>query len=370
MRDARWSEVPRVLYLTTNIPDPCTVWRCWWPCYELAQHGYIAEFMQYGDMAKIEALLSGERYTTVVTPRMTFLNPEDQAHWLEFIERFRPRLSWWYDLDDDLLSPSFSMRQAEVTRAMGGRAADLEQQSEFQRRSRVELVQHSDGVTVGNPYLASVVHAEADMPVLYVPNGIDGPAFQQSVSVAERTVPYLTIGWSGGPRLEYEIAPLYEVWPEVARRCPNVHFMLQGWAPDSLARLLPPERTHVIGGVAFEQYPASLVNIDIFCCAAVDDPFVQAKTPIKFFEATLAGAVCVASEPVYGSVISHGHTGVIAHSTEEWVRYLEVLVNDASLRSLLQHNAKQQVLACHTIAKTYPAWLDAWASSLANGALS
>lgn len=366
MTDLLWSKTPRVLFVTGNTPDICTLWRCWWPKYEMEARGYTIDFIKYGDLPTVRSMLEYGRYNTIVTPRMTFEKQEDEQGWIDFITPFRPQIKLWYDIDDDLLSEAFNARQAEVTVSLGSKEQvdDLLRRSDQQRQSRLRLIGMSDGVTIGSYNLAPLVTKLSRGPVIRVRNGINARFFQHNLNNQTRTVPYVTIGWSGGPRLDRDLDPLYEVWPEIARRNPNVHFMLQGWAPDKLASVLPPERVHVIGGVELDNYPSILKNIDIFCCVAPNDPFVKAKTPIKFFESALTGSAVVGSPDVYGPVINHGSTGFVATTNDEWIKYTEELLLDVDLRERMACNAKEHVLKFHTISQTYAEWLNAWSTTL------
>ena len=343
------------------------MWRCWWVSQELNARGYVADYVRFGDLESIRLLLEYGRWNTVVIPRMAFETDEHEQQWHDFIDPFRSRIKLWYDLDDDMLSEEFVARQVETTRELGSpiEAETIQERSEFQRRSRIRLIADCDGVTCGSypiVTLASRIHPKA--LTLRLRNGINHRFFHDNLHQKERIIPYTTIGWSGGPRLERDLNPLYEVWPKVAAAVPDVHFMLQGWAPAKLASILPPERVHVIGGVQPEFYPSMLKNIDIFCCVATDDDFATAKTPIKFYESALTGSVSVVSEPLYGVAVEHGKTGFIARSVDDWVTFLVELAQDKALRERTNANAYEEVVTYQSIAQIYKDWVAGWSSLL------
>lgn len=361
-----WEQTPRVLYITGNTPDICTLWRCWWPCLELTARGYVADYVKFGDLPSVASLLEYGRYNTVVTPRMTFEAQEHEDIWFKFIDTYRNNVKWWYDIDDDLISDYFIDRQVQTTRQLSPTTPvdEVIEKAEFQRDSRLRLIAAVDGTTVGSGPLMYTVDPYCPGNICTVPNGINQRFFDQHLDEFPRTMKELTIGWSGGPRLECDLDPLYDVWPVVAERYPDVHFFLQGWAPDRLARAIAPERMHVVGGVAIEHYPSALRNIDVFCCVATDDPFVLAKTPIKWYEASLAGSSCVASDNVYGSVVDHELNGYVARTTQDWILYLGNLIENAELRATMQAKAREKILSQNTTRQTYEYWLEAWSTAL------
>lgn len=337
------------------------MWRVWWPSLEMNLHGYVSDYCTYGELHRFEAPLRAGRYNTIITPRMAYPIVEAELEWLMFLDSLDPRPTWWYDLDDDLLSPVI------VDRMLLNNWADQSEgrrQMELQRQSRLSLLRKVDGVTVASSTLAGIVrdHLPA-VPIKVVPNGINPYGFMQLENQPPpRQVPPLTVGWSGGPRVEADLEPLPEVWRRLSEMRPDIHFVVQGWLPTTLARAVPANRLHFIGGVKNEDYPAVLHNIDIFCCVASADPWLQSKTPIKWFEATLGGAACVVSKYLYGPAIDPPHAALIVDTVEEWVRALVAMVDDPRLRHAVHTTARQTVLANHTVQVTYKDWLSAWAS--------
>lgn len=337
------------------------MWRVWWPSLEMNLHGYVSDYCTYGEAHRFEVPLRSGRYNTVVTPRMAFPVVEAEKEWLTFLDSLSPRPTWWYDLDDDLISPTIVQR---MLLNKWPDQAEGRRQLELQRQSRLSLLRKVDGVTVASAVLAEVVRDYfPGMPIKLVPNGINPYGFMQLENQPPtREIPPLTVGWSGGPRLEADLEPLPEVWRQVAQLRPDVHFVVQGWLPSTLASVVPANRLHFIGGVKNEDYPSVLHNIDIFCCIASDDPWLLSKSPIKWFEATLAGAACVVSKQLYGPVIDPPCSALVASSVDEWVKSLLAMVDDAQLRNTIHTTARATVLGKHTIQATYGTWIEAWAT--------
>lgn len=77
----------------------------------------------------------------------------------------------------------------------------------------------------------------------------------------------------------------------------------------------------------------------------VGNPFCEAKSDLKFFEASLLDIPTVASptQP-YASAIRHGETGFLANDDQQWYTLLRDLVQSSELRTRVGSRAYQEVL--------------------------
>jgi glycosyltransferase involved in cell wall biosynthesis len=77
-----------------------------------------------------------------------------------------------------------------------------------------------------------------------------------------------------------------------------------------------------------------------------DSRFSSCKSPIKFFDYSLAGVPSICSAvPPYADVIQDGVNGILsANTTEDWIRHIETLVSDDQLRHRISHAARQMVV--------------------------
>ena len=77
----------------------------------------------------------------------------------------------------------------------------------------------------------------------------------------------------------------------------------------------------------------------------VGNPFCEAKSELKYWEAALAGVPTIASPTgPYARCIEHGRTGYLATSQAEWTESLTALVQDTKLRRRIAHAAYIDVL--------------------------
>lgn len=345
------------------------MWRVWQPFAELTRRGMVADWCHKDESDKILPWIAAGRYNIVVTPRIVWPFEGAGDPWVRTIHK--AGMSWVYEVDDDVYSPRIVERQTtlfESERLKG------KEQLEWERQERIRFLSIVDGVTVSTERLANIVrrYAPPGLPVLVVPNSISGNCgkpydasnvgccWRHWLKDAERVVPPLTIGWAGGTREQVDLVQLAQAWSILADRYPQVTFVVQGHIPPILAECVPPERKMTLPWLSLGEYPRGLLNIDIGCCPLAANVFNSAKSPIKWYEMTLAGAACVVSPTVYGQVVRHNRSACVADSVSDWVHYLSRMVEDTLFRRSVRETARRQVMEQHTIQKNWWRWPEAW----------
>jgi len=98
--------------------------------------------------------------------------------------------------------------------------------------------------------------------------------------------------------------------------------------------------------VALQDLPGEIARFDInLAPLEIGNPFCEAKSELKYWEAALAGVPTIASPTgPYQRAIEHGRTGFLPTGEEEWVEALGALVTDAALRRRVAHDAYLDVL--------------------------
>ncbi|MEP0202061.1 MAG: glycosyltransferase [Halioglobus sp.] len=85
-----------------------------------------------------------------------------------------------------------------------------------------------------------------------------------------------------------------------------------------------------------------LANVDILLVPLeLDNPFCDAKSPLKWFESAIAGtpAVCI-DNPTYSAIIDNGINGFLCTTETDWERAITRLCNSSSLRRRIASQAK------------------------------
>jgi glycosyltransferase involved in cell wall biosynthesis len=107
-----------------------------------------------------------------------------------------------------------------------------------------------------------------------------------------------------------------------------------------------------------------MLNVDIACCSVAPLVFNTAKTPIKWYEFTMAGAACVVSPTLYGREVVDGETALVAETPQEWASSIGRLIEDETLRRSIRRAARKTIVTEHSLQNNWQHWLIAWADAV------
>ncbi len=223
----------------------------------------------------------------------------------------------------------------------------------------------ADHITVSTKPLADY-HKEyfkkiykQDKPITILPNFNDLDEFRYRYK-GNQNQRMIKIGWQGSTTHFSDLLMVMPAIKKIMAKYPNVwvDFMggieinqvrdLFGKFPDEMFR-----RVSIIGGTpSWLNYPWKLSKTkwDIGICPLIDDEFNRNKSHIKWMEYAAYKIPSVASKvyPYYEDIlgiktIQHGKTGFLAKTTGDWVKYLELLIQDAGLRQKIGEEAYADV---------------------------
>jgi glycosyltransferase involved in cell wall biosynthesis len=205
---------------------------------------------------------------------------------------------------------------------------------------QIETMNLCDGVIVTTHNLRELIIDHVEVPVFVLANAIDERWFTDAL---DSNPPYqhnsdsIYIGYASGRRPERDLLPMARAWEHIGKTYENVRFVVAGWQPDVIDSRIDLDKKVRIPWRPLAEWPKSM-QVDIGCCPVAPTLFNDGKSPIKYYEYTLAGAVVVGS-PFYLTDIISGHNGYIAKTTNEWILKLETLINQPGQREALQRNA-------------------------------
>lgn len=345
---------PSVLALLGREKTGPDLWRVLQPITALEKVGYPCGW-DVKDNALIGAIAPA--FDGYILPRIAW--PPDQRRiaeaWFASVRKAGKFVV--YDADDDVFTAAETHRRVELD-WMEGKSVE---QLDAERFERIWAMQQCDGVTVSTQRLATIVRSFTSKPVIVVPNAIDLAWFREVVRKTTRQIPGLTIGWAGGRRHDRDVEDMATAWGSIARRYPDVRFMVQGWVPPVILENVGRDRLAILPWMSLESYPAGLAQVDIGCCAVADTPFNRAKSQIKAMEAAAAGSAVVAS-PFYAGLVDHGASGFIAESVGEWEDALAVLIEQHATRKMMAKRLLRTVEKRHTLAGNLWRWPAAWSA--------
>lgn len=351
--------LPRMLSIVAEDSSASWQWRVAWPSKALSDHGFIADWTLAHMAGGIVPLLDAGRYNLVVMSRLHWGQAEKADAWRTLLHDHG--LLWVYGADDNVWVDDIEWVEG-LSEAQRERGAEQLAQD---RTDRVAEINRADAVVVSTDYLAGVARRLTDKPVIVVPNLIDAEWFDSRLADAKRTIPPLTIGWSGTFRPDSDLSNVAKAWTRIAARYSQVTFVMHGTRIPVLMDAVPSDRLRILPWSSLADYPRALLNIDIACCSVTDDnEFAESKSPIKWMEASLAGSACVVSRALYGRTLLHNQDGLIADSVDEWEGDLSLLIENQSMRQQLQQCAERRVRSEHSTKIQWPLWINALATLL------
>jgi glycosyltransferase involved in cell wall biosynthesis len=119
--------------------------------------------------------------------------------------------------------------------------------------------------------------------------------------------------------------------------------------------------------VSWQRLVAATAALDIAIAPlALDNPFTEGKSALKYFESAIVRVPVVASpSEEFRLSIRHGDNGLLASSDEEWYEGLRALVADDAVRSRMGSSARADALAHYTIDAQSPGTVQVFRDLLA-----
>jgi glycosyltransferase involved in cell wall biosynthesis len=193
-----------------------------------------------------------------------------------------------------------------------------------------------------------------------LPNGLNYHtlAFSEEVIRARAAEPLdgrVRLGYAGGTRThQRDFAECAKAVAAVLREFPECRLVLfrdGGNEPfvypgEFLSFHGLEDRVEWRNFVPFDRMPAEVARFDInLAPVEIGNPFCEAKSELKYFEAACLAVPTVASATgVFRDAIRHGETGFLAESEEDWYNALRALVRDRSLRETVSAAARKHAL--------------------------
>jgi len=346
---------PGVVALIDSADSALAWWRTVAPFTRLRQHHVPARWSLLS-----EASVRLNPADVVVFPRLFPLDAPGgrEAMLTNTVEPIREHsAALVYDLDDDLISEAYIDHHLRTDWGDGKTADDMRRQCE----NTLWAVNQCDAVTAASESLAAYLRTLTGRPVYTVPNAIDVRWYRSRLAARSLWADRLTIGWAGGRRPEADFGAMAEAWGRVARRRPDVVFVVAGdpSARRFAARHVPSDQVQHIEWAHVQDMPMAM-QVNIGCCSVEGTPFDLCKTPIKAWEYGIAGAAVVASPALYSQDVADGFTGRLAETADEWEAALMDLLDDEEQRRHLAANMATRVEQRHSLDLNLANWPRAW----------
>ena len=262
-----------------------------------------------------------------------------------------------FDVDDLMFRPELAVTDI-IDGIRSQNFSEFETQALFQKVATT--LRGSDFVTCPTEELAREAR-QMGKPAYVLPNGFDDASHATSRAArlewARHGDEMLRIGYAGGSRThQRDFAIALPAIVRLLREMPDLRLTLFRDPSSGEGLVLVNEfpelaeledRIEWRDMVGLADLPKEIARFSVnIAPLELRNPFCEAKSELKFFEAALAGVPTVASPTgPFARAILDGQTGFLAETEEEWYVALQKLLKDAPLRKRIARDAYHVCLA-------------------------
>lgn len=192
---------------------------------------------------------------------------------------------------------------------------------------------------------------EYSKKVFIVPNKLSKSDIEIAEKIVESKVhkveKSISLGYfSGTISHNKDFATITDALLKIMEKYPQVELFLVGPLDIENKLNIFKDRIKQLPYVPRKKHFENIANVDInLASLEISNPFCEAKSELKFFEAGIVGVPTVASATqTFKEAISDGINGFVASDTEEWFSKLERLILSPELRSRMGMEAHKKVL--------------------------
>ena len=196
-----------------------------------------------------------------------------------------------------------------------------------------EALRAVDVVTTTNQRLASVLK-QFNPNVVVIPNYISKHFFERRVEQQEKYNPEnITLMWSGAQNHLDDLKSLIDPLKILFDKYNNIQLFIVGANYSELFPFIDKKKLMHVQWMGLDDYPSTFTWADIGLAPMTDNPYNASKSNIRVLELGWFGLPIVASNRyAYKETLEHGKNAYLANNTDDWVKYLSLLIEDESER--------------------------------------
>jgi glycosyltransferase involved in cell wall biosynthesis len=323
------------------------------PVGPLTNHFRAYNMKEYLALLDLESEIMSEtslNYQVITTADIVvlcrvFMNP----HIEKLVETCRTlRIPVLFDADDFVIDPVIV---EQISSLDGITEYEKSLHREGLRKHRQSFLS-ADFFTAPTHYLADIGKAFGK-PSLVIRNGLSVAQMETSRAILDikgfssSHHAGVKVGYfSGSKSHEKDFSVVVPALVRIMEEFPHVSLYIGGYLELDSTLEKFHDRVKRLPFVDISRLPYNLSKVDInIAPLEVNNPFCEAKSELKYFDAGLLKIPTVASPTdAYRCAIQHGVNGYLAGSSEEWYDFLKALVEDAGLRAMMGERAYEHVL--------------------------
>lgn len=252
-----------------------------------------------------------------------------------------------FDVDDLIFDWEPYRRQLLASGAEPDRMASA-RDATAQYRLMLSHCQHGIGSTAAIARrMGEVVPGKTHVVANALDEGILALAEELRRNPPKADPSFVTVGYGSGSKThDGDFNIVAPALLAVMRRHPQVRLVIHGplELPPQFRRF--SDRVFQIAFLQDDDYLRALASWQISIAPLEDSLFNEAKSNIKFIEASILGvaSICSGTAP-FREAIEHGRTGMIAETSQAWEEALTRLVLDGGLRRSIAQEARRSVIS-------------------------
>ena len=213
-----------------------------------------------------------------------------------------------------------------------------------------EALELADAVTVATePLKAS--YSRFNDNIYVIPNCLD----EEVLHWQRRQASIPIVGWQGGSSHEEDLRVVRGLINELCQKRDDFSFVVSGMKPQGFKKLVfrkpvPPD-SRLLHYNLFNDFAIGI-------CPLAKTHFNECKSDLKFLEYGSLGIPSVASKFEPYKTIKHGQTGFLARNSDDWRKYITMLLDDEELRLKIGKAAKEYIASQRTIQDNIWRWAE------------
>lgn len=218
-----------------------------------------------------------------------------------------------------------------------------------------------DMVTTTNEHLAKIFREYNDN-VKVLPNCVDLTHWNK-LDLRRKNTDEIRICWQGGHSHWEDLYLIRDSLKQIANKYSNVKIVMVGYMPTSMEKDFRPEQIEYHDWVdnSAHAYRMATLDIDIAIIPLKDSIFNRSKSTIKWVEFSALKIPAIMSYvPPYDSIPEDKSIFVENNNINGWVRGLELLIENKTLRKDLGEMSREYVNQNFNINTQYLQWVNAF----------
>nr|WP_321986824.1 glycosyltransferase [uncultured Lichenicoccus sp.] len=318
----------RSLLIVAELSVPqCAKYRVWQKCSHLQRLGWPCRVVEWHETQAVRSALSCATevifYRVPATPEVLGLIGEARRLGL------RP----FWEVDDLIFDEPLYRRNTNLARLEPALREELLSGVRLYRRAMLDC----NRAIASTPVLAQAMREAGVAEVHCIENALDDETIATAASLRasgrQHTSSPMIVYGSGTRTHDADFLLVAAALGRLLAQHPRLRLRLVGElaVPESLRRY--QSRIEELPGTDYRGYLALLCEGDIAIAPLEATRFNDAKSNIKFQEASLLGLPSVCSpRAAFARVIEHGRNGMLAETDRDWEQALDALIRDPDLR--------------------------------------